>query len=209
MPAEVDPRLPASGAIRVDAQTGVSEPVLVAGMRRGDPACVTTLFRAYFPVLVPFARRYTGSVDEAEELVAALFARLWESRATWAPKHTIESYLFAAIRNAALNMARAAQREARRNLAALERESPGVLGLERSHADEADDEEASEAMRAAVAHALADLPESSRIILELRWERQMSYAAIAEVLGSTAGAVQRQHSRVLARLRAVVERANG
>ena len=198
-----------AGASRIDALTGITESVLVLGLRRGDPGSVTTLFHAYFPPLVVFVRRYVGSVDEAEELVAALFARLWERRATWAPCHTIESYLFASVRNAALNAQRTARREAAMRSAAVENESPAVLGGE-AHPlpDESDEDTAVASMRAAAAHALMQLPESSRVILEMRWTRQMKYEEIAEVLGSTAGAVQRQHSRILARLRALVDQAN-
>jgi RNA polymerase sigma-70 factor, ECF subfamily len=194
---------------RVDALTGVSEPILVAGLRQGDPECMSTLFRAYFSVLVAFVRRYVNSVDEAEELVAAFFARLWEHRASWAPRHTIESYLFAAVRNAALNAARTTRREARRNLAALANDSFGIAGtIIPATLDDEDEESAAASMRAAANRALAELPESSRVIMELRWGRQMSYQDIAEVLGSTPSAVQRQHSRVLMRLRALVQQAS-
>ena len=209
MRSDAVPPIHDATASRIDALTGVTEAALVIGLRRGDPVSITTLFHAYFPPLVVFVRRYVGSVDEAEELVAALFARLWERRATWAPSHTIESYLFASVRNAALNAQRAARREAAMHSAAVENASPSVLGGEaRPLPDESDEDAAVIAMRAAATHALAQLPEASRVILEMRWTRQMSYEEIAEVLGSTAGAVQRQHSRVMARLRTLVDQAN-
>jgi RNA polymerase sigma-70 factor (ECF subfamily) len=209
MPTDAVPPVPEAPDIRVDALTGVSESVLIAGMRRGDPTSMTTLFRGYFTALVAFVRSYVGSVDEAEELVAAFFARLWERRETWAPRHTIESYLFASVRNAALNAERAARRETNMNAAALDSESPSVLGAQAQLIPgESEEESVIASMRAAVSDALTQLPESSRVILEMRWTRQMSYEAIAEVIGGTASAVQRQHSRVLARLRAIVERLN-
>ncbi len=209
MPADAVPSSSDLAESRVDALTGVLEVVLVAGLRRGDSECMAGLFRAYFAPLVSFTRRYVDSVDEAEEVIAALFARLWERRATWTPRYTIESYLFAAARNAALNVRRTAEREARRNEAALEDASPVVRGaILAPDIDTFDEELAAATMRATVAQALVQLSDSGRVILELRWGRQMSYEAIAEVLRSTPAAVQRQHSRLLARLRILVERAD-
>jgi len=183
-----------------DSVTGLPEQAIVAGVRQGDPAMLAIVFRGYFPILVAFARGYVASIDDAEELVAALFARLWEHRATWTPRHTIRSYLFAGVRNAALNVVRLETRQARREAAFLfERTTEEAT----PRPDETGDDPIRR-MSDELDRALDHLPPTARTLIELRWERRMSYDEIAEVLGGTAASVQRLHSRTIARLRTFV-----
>jgi DNA-directed RNA polymerase specialized sigma subunit len=55
---------------------------------------------------------------------------------------------------------------------------------------------------AAALRLMAKLPERRRLILSLRWKHGLAWDEIAAVLGVTSAAVQMEHSRILASLRA-------
>jgi DNA-directed RNA polymerase specialized sigma24 family protein len=78
-----------------------------AAVAPGD--ALPRLFDAQHGRLVAVARRYVRCPAAAADVVADVFARLWERRATWRPSGAAEVYVVAAVRNRALNVARDAR----------------------------------------------------------------------------------------------------
>ena len=74
----------------------------VARVRLADESAFESLFHTYYARLCDFVESYVHSPDVAEELVQAVFLRIWEHRATWEPTTGVRAYLFAACRNHAL-----------------------------------------------------------------------------------------------------------
>jgi RNA polymerase sigma-70 factor (ECF subfamily) len=148
---------------------------------------------------VEFAASYVGSIDDGEEVVAEVFVRLWEHRATWTVTSSISAYVFGAVRNGALDVVRRRARDRRRETMFRDGgETPGVAVPPRDLAERVErDDYATLAGR-----LIAKLPERRRLILSLRWNYDLTWDEIAAVLGVTRAAVQREHSRILASLRA-------
>ena len=167
-------------------------------IRAGDAAAFEQAFRSYHAILCEFAYRYVRAREVAEELVHDVFARLWEGRRRLELRDSLKSYLYAAVRNQAISHIRHALVERRW------REDEG-------HDDGADAEphalndaqarlEAAE-LAVAVERVLARLPERCRLALTLRWQRQMSYAEVAEAMGIAVKTVETYVGRGLAALR--------
>jgi RNA polymerase sigma-70 factor (ECF subfamily) len=75
---------------------------LIAAVRAGDRSAFETLYRAYWPPLVKYARRIGGlAIDDAKELVQDVFLSLWQSRGRWAVRDSLSRYLFGAVTNRA------------------------------------------------------------------------------------------------------------
>ena len=171
---------------------------LVAQIRMGDEHAFTWLFRRYYPLLVPFAATFVPSLDDAQEIVNDLFVQIWERRDTLNIHGRVDHYLYSAVRNRVRNHLRDERRLAdRHEAAALEEEVPwmgeAVAPIDATL-------ELQEQMRA-VWNAVAALPEARRRIVLLRWQRQMSFEEIAQILGTTSAAVQMQLSRAMKMLR--------
>lgn len=81
-------------------------PDLLVRMRGGDVAAFKLVFRDMHAPLVAFAVRYVNDRARAEELLQDLFFDLWQHRARCQVRNTLRSYLFAALRNRALNLRR-------------------------------------------------------------------------------------------------------
>src|SRR4051812_24546052 len=175
---------------------------LARRIRDGDPAALETLFHEHYAALCRFANRYLHDRAAAEDLVQDVFTSIWAGRLRLDVRGSLRSYLFAAVRNRALNV---------RKHQLVERDweedeaIPDVRALHRAPPrpdDLLDDDERRTRLRA----ALEALPERCRLVMQLRWEEQLTHAEIAEVLGITVKGVERQLARGL---RALRDRAEG
>ena len=173
---------------------------VVARVRDGDERAFEALFRAYYGALCGFAVRYVRTSAVAEELVQDLFTALWARRATWEVRGgsgSVRAYLFAAVRNRALNV---------RTRRAVERDWEQDEALADVRALHPTPVAADAALEAAELHgrlasAIESLPERCRLVMQLRWRDQLSYAEIAEVMGISTKGVENQLSRGLKALR--------
>ena len=179
--------------MRVDSAT----PDIVASLRAGDERALESLFRTHYASLCDFAARYVGDGARAEELVQDLFADLWVRRQSLQVRDSVRAYLFAAVRNRALNVRRRdamesdwGQDEAVAEVRSLH-STPQSAEAAVEHAD----------LRSRLDAALASLPERCRLVMHLRWREQMPYAEIASVMGISVKGVENQLARGLAALR--------
>jgi RNA polymerase sigma-70 factor (ECF subfamily) len=159
----------------------------------GDGAALAALMQAHWESLVGYAGRLLRrQPDGAQDVAQETFVRLWESRADWRPTGPVRAYLFRIARNLALNQ--------RRHLRVHEAARPYLV------ADD-DDEPAATArmesmeLSAAVADAVAQLPERRRQIFCLARFHHMSYGEIATIMDLSPQTVANQMSSALADLR--------
>jgi RNA polymerase sigma-70 factor (ECF subfamily) len=155
------------------------------------------LFRTHYAALCEFAARYVRQETLAEELVQDLFADLWARRHSWYVRGSVRAYLFAAVRNRALNL---------RKREAVERDwehDEAIADVRELHRPpEAADEALERAdLRARLDAALDALPERCRLVMHLRWREQLRHAEIASVMGISVKGVEIQLSRGLRAIR--------
>jgi len=177
------------------AEAPHSEWELVDRVRASDPTALDTLVRQYFPPLVQFARQFTGSVDAAEDLVQNVLYKVWEQRTTWTPRVGIRAYLFASVRNAALNV--------RRHEAVIQRHHARVQAEQPASIDPILPDDA-ERVRQRVRQAFTQLTERQQIVLQLRYEQLLSSREIGVVLGVSTRAVERLLARAIALLQEIL-----
>ena len=189
----------ASGAPDVQSSAEIAELVtaelaLARRVTEGDEAAFERIFRTYYARLVSFAYAKVDSLALAEEMVQEVFLQIWARREQWTVERSLAAYLFRAVRNRVLNARRSLRLETSYATAAaceIEVETP-----ERSD-DRLDDAE----IGAALAHALALLPDRPRQVFLLSRRQGLSYAEIAEVLGIAMKTVEMHMGRALAQLR--------
>jgi RNA polymerase sigma-70 factor (ECF subfamily) len=170
---------------------------LVRRIRDGDPSALEALFRTYFGPLVRFARTHVGTTDDAEEIVAELFATIWAGHAEWMPARAA-TYLYRAVRNRASNVRRDERRRAAHGesfVAAGELPGSGTLGTTDAWAEQ-------DERTWLLSQAIGKLSERQRTILTLRWEHELGWQGIADVVGISVPAAKSEHTRTLAVLRA-------
>lgn len=184
-----------------DARSGAEGAELVAAelalarrVTEGDEAAFERIFRTYHARLVSFAYAKVDSLALAEEMVQEVFLQIWTRREQWVVDRSLAAYLFRAVRNRVLNARRSIKLETSYTEAVaceIEVETP-----ERSD-DRLDDAE----IGAALAHALALLPDRPRQVFLLSRRQGLSYAEIGDVLGIAIKTVEMHMGRALAQLR--------
>jgi RNA polymerase sigma-70 factor (ECF subfamily) len=165
-------------------------------VRRGDPAALEALFRAYATPLREFAYRLVQERDVAHELVQDVFLGIWAQRAVWRVRGPVSTYLFGAVRNRALNEMRRERAFRRLEVGAdLERRSwlaerapVDALVLGRELAD-------------AIRRALDGISARAREVFRLAREEELKYARIAERLGVSVPTVERDMAKAVDALR--------
>jgi RNA polymerase sigma-70 factor (ECF subfamily) len=163
----------------------------------GDAAAFTELVRRHHRALIQFAYRLLGGRDmhAAEDLAQHVFLEAWKRAADFEPRAKVTTWLFRIATNACLNRRRylrpriAAPLDA--DIASPAADGPAnVVGEEASHS---------------VRTAIAALPDQQRAVIVLRHYHDLSYAQIAEIIGSSPAAVDSMLHRARAALRDQLE----
>jgi RNA polymerase sigma-70 factor (ECF subfamily) len=170
---------------------------LVARARAGDRDAFGQIFAEYYPRLVAFARAglQGGRSEVAEETVQDVFLEIWARRDTWTIERSLAAYLFRAVRN---------RISSERRTLRLERgyAESVVREIDTATREKADDHLDEVVLEAALASALAVLPERARQVFLLNRRDHLSYAEIADVLGIAVKTVEMHMARALRALRA-------
>lgn len=175
-----------------------------------DEAAFTALYAEHYERLCRFARRYLRSAQSAEELVHDVFLRLWVQRTHSGAAELplpARAYLYAAVRNAAVDVLRRARSEQR----ALERagQSTDADWDGAKHHDGtrvlaawgSDTEVDVLDLVASIQRAIDELPARPREVLLLKWRDGLSNGEVAMRLGLALKTVEMHVTRAFASLR--------
>ena len=176
------------------AELAARELSLAQRVREGDEAAFEQIFRAYYARLVSFACTKLGSQALAEEMVQEVFLQIWTRRGQWVVERSLAAYVFRAVRNRVLN----ARRSIRLEVAYA---ATAACEMEIETSEPCDGRLRDAEIGAALAHALALLPERPRQVFLLSRRQGLSYAEIADVLGIAVKTVEMHMGRALAQLR--------
>lgn len=148
-------------------------------------------FDANAPALILFARQWTASHADAEDIVQEAFVRFWR-----AGRHRAEdpkAYLFTSVKHAALDFRRGRLRRERRESDAV-REAATREALFESNVER-------DEWRDGVESALASLPESQREVLVLKVWGGLTFPQIAAVTGVSPNTAASRYRYGIAALR--------
>ncbi|MEX1013968.1 MAG: RNA polymerase sigma-70 factor [Candidatus Paceibacterota bacterium] len=161
----------------------------------GDREAFEKIFRNYYKKLHGFAYSYVGRSEDAEDILQTVFLRIWAQRESWDPPGTLKHYLFAAIRNEALN-------ELRHKQVLDETEADVIQRFkelkEPIHSDIDSDVED---LRMAIQEGIDQLPSQCRQIFLLSRRSGLTYSEIADFLDISVNTVGTQMGRALKFLR--------
>ena len=168
---------------------------------QGDAAAFDALFARHQRPLQGFFRRMAGSAAAADDLLQVTFLHLVKARSRFASGERFKPWLYAIARNAARDYLRLAHHREQGGEAA-------ELSLAQSEAPAAPEQpDASEVE--ALHRALAELPPAYREAVVMHQLEGLSFAEIAQAVGSTPGALKVRAHRGYVRLREALARLRG
>ena len=146
------------------------------------------LFKDCYPLMYRMAFSLVENADDAKDAVNQVFTQMWRSK-PMVSDGSARGYLLAATRNQCLHLLR--QRQLRQQ---MEEE------LQR-HEEAAHDEEREELLRQLQQAIEQNLTEQDRRVLQLHYDKEMTYAETATVLGISSSAVNKHITQSLEKIR--------
>jgi RNA polymerase sigma-70 factor (ECF subfamily) len=150
------------------------------------------VFRAWYSSLVRMAEGMLRDRGAAEDVVQEAMLGLWRRWDSFPVNDSPQAYLFQATRNRALNHLRHLK---------IRKESEPQLIASSATTAATDTQLAENAIDAALALALSELPERSREVFELSRTKGLKYTEIAETLGLSIKTVESHMGKALRLLR--------
>ena len=160
----------------------------------GDRDAFENIFRTYYIRLQGFAYSYVNQEETAEDIVQTIFLRIWTQRMNWNPPGTVKHYLFAAVRNEALN-------QLRHQKIVSEAQDDVLLQFREMKKEKAENLTETEALRLKIEEGIEQLPHRCRQIFLLNRRGGLTYTEIADYLGVSINTVNTQMGRALKSLR--------
>ena len=176
-----------------------SDEALMLAYIDGDEKSFRQLFDRYAPILLRLTRRHLDSDDTAREIVQQTFFRLHRARNDFRRDSRLKPW----IMTIAMNLVREHWRKKkRRPTSELEPERHAAIEPLRSKLETKE--------RASILHAaLEKLPATQREVVELHWFQERPYKEVAEILGSSEGAVRVRAHRAYTTLKGLLSRELG
>ncbi len=173
---------------------------LLAGLRKKDTDAYKELFFRYHGRLVLFARKFTGDLEAAQDIVQDAFLTLWEKSDLLMINISPKAYLFQAVRNRALNYNRHTQVKQNVHNGLLSK----IDAAERVIYSDSDDPFCSLLeleMEQKIEVTISAMPEKCREIFVMSRQDNLKNREIAEKMGITVKMVEKQMSKALRILR--------
>lgn len=176
-----------------------SDEALMRAYVAGDHEAFRELFARYAPMLMRLTMRHLRSDELAREVVQQTFFQVHAARHDFAPDRKLRPWIF----TIAMNLVREHFRKKKRR-------PETELDEQRAVAERPERGPIEQRQRAELLHAaLAKLPESQRVVVELHWFEERPFAEVAEIVGSTEGAVRVRAHRAYRKLEEMLKRELG
>jgi RNA polymerase sigma-70 factor (ECF subfamily) len=172
----------------------VTDEQLLSMWQRGDRAALETIVRRHEGRLARIAHRITGCRHESEDVRHTVFVRFLQAAGE---VRQVGAWLTRCTVNEAINRTRQRDREGRAlaDLAQVAPSSNRTSPLKRLQQEEAGER---------LAVALAQLTPDDRALLSLRFDEDLTFRQIADVLEKPGSTVKSQLSTAIARLRTLL-----
>ena len=194
----VEPGATAADPLRSAGLAALTDPELVTRTLAGEPAAFELLVERHRRSVYQVCYRFVRHHEDASDLAQEAFVRAWRGLARFKGDAAFSTWLYRIAVNTCLNKVSAkglpvAPLDDADELEDLRADRPGT-SLRR------------EERAAAVRRAIHALPARQRATLVLRIYHELSHREIAEILGSSVGAVKANFFHALGNLRKLLGR---
>ncbi len=180
--------------------TQLDEAALVAECLAGTPGAFDLIVERYRRPIYQMCYRFVGNHEEAADLSQEVFLRAYRGLKNFRRQAALSTWLYRIGVNVCLNRV-----SAKKALDSTTADPIEVYELVDTRTDSPADRLLRAERGARVRAAIARLPRKQRATLILRTYHEMSHQEIADVLGSSVGAVKANFFHALANLKKMLE----
>lgn len=170
---------------------------IIAEFKEGSKEAFAEVYKTHYPALFFFVRRFITERQEAEDITADTFIKLWKIRHNFETHQNIKAFLYITARNACLDCLRARQRTT-----GVQQELMYLL-LQGNDVTFIQDEVKADVLKQ-VRDEIDNLPPKCQQIFKMAFLQRVKNADIAEQLGLTVQTVKNQKVRAIKLLRLAI-----
>lgn len=159
----------------------------------GEESAFETVFKSHFKALHAYAYTILRDHEEAEEVVQAMFLRLWERKEKLEIRTSLKAYLYRSIHNDCMNLIK-------HEKVKLKYQSHAVYTM-KNETDNASNKVQLTELEERLHQALNKLPEGCRTVFQLSRFEELKYQEIADRLKISVKTVENQMGKALRILR--------
>lgn len=149
------------------------------------------VFREYYASLCRYASMWMRDADEAEEIVQAVFVRLWEKQQQISIDTSLKSYLYRSVYHESLNTIRKTK----------VREQYLHMNKQEEEVSHPEDRASVKDLQGRIEEALGQLPEQCGLIFRMSRFQDLKYREIADILNISVKTVENQMGKALKLMR--------
>jgi len=186
----------------------VNDAMLIAGLRAGDATAFEDLLQQYGARLLRLARRLLNSEEDAQDALQDAMVAVFKSIGSFESNSMLSTWLHRIVVNASLMKLRTKRRREEIDIEeVLPRFQEDGHQVEPSQpwTESAESMLERDELRALVRASIEQLPETYRVVLQLRDIEEMTTEETAQVLGITPNAVKIRLHRARQALRALLD----
>jgi RNA polymerase sigma-70 factor (ECF subfamily) len=174
---------------------------LVVEYLKGDEKALELLIQRYLTRVYQFAFKYVQSQDEAEDLAQEVFVKVWKNAKKFKPDFKFKTWVYTITKNACLDFLKKKNRPL--TFSELDTEANN-FGFSDSLADKTPS--ALETMQnnegvKSLAFAVEELPPIYRDTVNLRYNEDLKFREIAELLNESVDTIKTRHRRAIKSLK--------
>lgn len=183
-------------------QPDITDEMLMARLRDDDREALGVLVERYQQDIFRFCHHYLRDGERARDIAQETFIRVFVARNRFDVSRAFRPWLLCIARNLCLNDIKRKKTVQMESLEAYASEARDLSGaVSATVAGGAVEQMTAEDRKGALARILDGLDDESRELIRLRFYEELPAKDIAEVLGSSEGAIRTRLHRVLKRLR--------
>jgi RNA polymerase sigma-70 factor (family 1) len=167
---------------------------LISQFNHGDAEAFTSIYNKYHLTLYYFVNRFLPEREDAEDITADVFVKLWKLRARFDNIKNIEAFLYITGRNACLDYLRHLQRQ-------HEKQKELIHVLLQEPADGILQENLKAEVLKSIHKEIESLPRSCRKVFEMAYLEGLNNSEIAEQLKINNQSVRNHKQRAIKLLR--------
>jgi RNA polymerase sigma-70 factor (ECF subfamily) len=171
----------------------MNEKALIALLKKDDPSAIRTIFDSCHSSLCVLAYRIVNDTDQSKDIVQDVFIKLWKNRQSLELTGSLEAYLRRAAVNTALNYLESSGRWKKQEL--------GKSDLSAFSSNPTEQDISYQELNQKANEAIHHLPVRTRTVFTLIRTEEMSYQEVADALGISMKAVEKEMMKALRLLR--------
>lgn len=173
-----------------------SEREIITLLKSGDEKAMAPLFKLFHKSLCYFARQLVHNDEQAEDIVAEAFVKVWQKNRDFENLASIRSFMYVSIKNSCCNYLKHIQRKTASHLE--------ILHLAEKDEDYIESKMIKSNLLQVILSEVENLPPIRRKIFKMIFLEDLSIFEIATRLNITVDTVRVQKARALHGIRTVI-----